>query len=297
MSNAHFPKDIVIVGNGVWGNALLSVIQSNQIPVRMWDRKFDLSDSAVIILAIPTVAIREVLTRTTLRQDCIVINTSKGVEKETHLLPYQIVKKMVKSPHYFTLIGPSFAKEVTDGISTIVNIGYKNPKHAAYVKSLFQTDTFHVRLTKDVEVIELFAAFKNVYAIASGLAHGIGLKANTQAKLTVLALEELYRMMRKLKLSISSRSLAGTVGDLVLTTYSEESRNYRFGEALAKHSSEDALWIVASTVEGYNTAFSVQHIARKHSIHLPLAELVCDIIVSNSPQNARETFTNFLATC
>ncbi len=293
-SNSHITKEIVIVGNGVWGNALLSVIRTHHPRVKMWDRKFDLKTAHVLILAVPTIAIRDVLSQINLHPDCVLVNTSKGVEKDTHLLPYQIIKKMASKHHYFTLIGPSFAKEVMENIPTIVNVGYKNSKHAVYIKSLFQTNAFHVRLTKDVEVIELFAAFKNVYAIAAGISHGIGLKANTQAKLTVLALEELYRMMRKLNLSISSRSLAGTVGDLVLTTYSEESRNYRFGEALVQHSSEDALKLIASTVEGYNTAFSVHALAHKYGVHLPLAELVYDIIVTNDPENTKEKFTKFL---
>ncbi len=293
-SNNQSKRNIVIVGNGVWGNALLSVIHTRHPHVKMWDRKFDLNTAQVLILAIPTIAIRDVLSKINLNPECILVNTSKGVEKDTHLLPYQIVKKMARKNHYFTLIGPSFAKEVTENIPTIVNIGYKNSKNAMYIKSIFQTNAFHVRLTKDVEVIELFAAFKNVYAIAAGIAHGIGLKANTQAKLTVLALEELYRMMRNLKLSISSRSLAGTVGDLVLTTYSEESRNYRFGEALVEYSSEEALKRIASTVEGYNTAFSVHALAHKYGVHLPLAELVYDIIVTNNPENTKAKFTKFL---
>jgi glycerol-3-phosphate dehydrogenase (NAD(P)+) len=288
------PKEIVIVGNGVWGNALFAVIHTHHPHVKMWDRKFNLNTAQLLILAIPTIAIRDVLSKVELNPECILVNTSKGVEKDTHLLPYQIVKKMARKNHYFTLIGPSFAKEVTENIPTIVNIGYKNSKYAEYIKNIFQTNAFHVRLTKDVEVIELFAAFKNVYAIAAGIAHGIGLKANTHAKLTVLALEELYRMMRNLKLSISSRSLAGTVGDLVLTTYSEESRNYRFGEALVQYSSEDALKRVASTVEGYNTAFSVHALAHKYGVHLPLAELVYDIIVTNNPENTKSKFTKFL---
>lgn len=287
-------ENIVMVGNGVWGNALLSVIRNQHPNIRMWDRQFDLSDAEVLILAVPTISIRDVLSKTQLRADCIVINTSKGVEKETHLLPYQIVKKLIRSPHYFTLIGPSFAQEVTDQIPTIVNIGYKNSTYAPQVRNLFQTKSFHVRLTKDVEVIELFAAFKNVYAIAAGIANGIGLKANTQAKLTVLALEELYRMMRKLDLSISSRSLAGTVGDLVLTTYSEESRNYRFGEALVKFPTQEALERIQSTVEGYNTAFSVSYLAHKHSVRLPLGQLVYDIIVSSNPESTKEKFRKFL---
>lgn len=293
-SNHQSKRNIVIVGNGVWGNALFTVIRTHHPHVKMWDRKFDLNTAQVLILAIPTIAIRDVLSKVNLNPECILVNTSKGVEKDTHLLPYQIVKKMARKNYYFTLIGPSFAKEVTENIPTIVNIGYKNSTNAVYIKSIFQTNAFHVRLTKDVEVIELFAAFKNVYAIAAGIAHGIGLKANTQAKLTVLALEELYRMMRNLKLSISSRSLAGTVGDLVLTTYSEESRNYRFGEALVQYSSEEALKRVASTVEGYNTAFSVHALAHKYGVHLPLAELVYDIIVTNNPENTKAKFTKFL---
>ncbi len=287
-------KDVIVVGNGAWGNALLSVMQSLQVRVKMWDRTSPLNTAHAVVLAVPTIAIRQILTQFPLSPSCIIINTSKGVEKDTHLLPYQIVRSVMKNPQYFTLIGPSFAKEVVNHTPTVVNIGYRFPKHGQYVKHLFHSKAFHVHLTKDVEVLELFAALKNVYAIASGMAHGLGLMANTQAKLTVLALEELYRMMRKLNLTISSRSLAGTVGDLVLTTYSEESRNFRFGKALINSSSTNALALVSSTVEGYSTAFSVNHLANKHHIQLPLAQLVYDIIVDDDPKKTKAKFTRFL---
>ncbi|HNS94483.1 MAG TPA: hypothetical protein PKG71_00765 [Candidatus Woesebacteria bacterium] len=289
-------RPMVIIGDGAWGKALHTVVRNNHQHVIMWDRVSSLDQFDIVLLTVPTASLSQVLSNPTLNPHAIIINTSKGIEQKTILLPYQMVQKFAPHAHYFTLIGPSFAAEVATQTPTMVNIGYHDDTYAHSVQALFKTSAFHVRLTPDVAVIELFAAFKNVYAIAAGLAHGMGMRANTQAKLLILALEELYEMMRISHLAIQRTSLAGTVGDLVLTTYSEESRNYRFGKALATYCVQDALNRIASTVEGYNTALSVPKIALHYGVKLPLAQLVYDMIQTKNPEKVKELFIRFLHT-
>lgn len=291
-----FQKNVFVIGAGAWGKALHYVIKQNH-PVSLWDKVEDLSSADVLIIAIPIPAIRSFLTHTNIKDHCIIVNTSKGIEKTTNLFPHQIVHKVLngKQYHYFTLAGPSFAEEVRSDIPTIVNIGYRSQSHSSFIKHLFLTPYFRIRLTKNIELIEMFAAFKNVYAITCGLAMSMGFKENTRAKLIVLALEELYRMMNKLNIKISSSSLPGTVGDLVLTTHSQESRNFRFGKLLAKMTAEQALTEIDTTVEGYNTVFSIDMLCAKLKIKLPLAQLTHTIIASNEPKIAREKLFSFLS--
>lgn len=291
----HTAARTIIVGKGAWGSALHRVIISTSHEVALWDRRSTLSTASVIILAVPTVAIRDVLTHSPIGEGCIIVNTSKGIEQETALLPHEIVHSILPRSPYFTLIGPSFAREVEKHTPTLVNLATHATSSVSMIKSMFHTSDFHVRLTRDVEVLELFAAFKNVYAIATGFAHGLGLRANTQAMLLTVALDELHHLLRRRRLRISTASSPGTLGDLVLTTYSKESRNYRFGKYLVHKRAEDALREVGSTVEGYSTSFSIRDLVRRHDIQLPFASLVHDMIVCANPHISQQLFHNFIS--
>ncbi|MBI1919322.1 hypothetical protein HYS29_01935 [Candidatus Microgenomates bacterium] len=285
---------VAIIGNGNWGEALGQVLADNRHQVSYW-KEGKIIRGGVVLLAVPTPAIRQVLPYVTKSKNLIIINSAKGIENTTHQLPFQIVKEVLgKNIAYFSLIGPSFAEEVVKKMPTLVNLGYFNSHQQQLIKSLFQTPYFRLRLTKAVEAIELSGALKNVYAIACGLAEGLGFGANTRAKLIVLALEEIHRLIGKLGYKMDSLCTPGTLGDLILTSTSFESRNYTFGSLLAKYSKEKSLAKVNSTVEGYNTALSIPYFVKKTGFKLTLANLVCEIISANSPKEARSKFYKFV---
>src|SRR5258708_3100726 len=209
---------IAIVGNGVWGKALFSVISQNARDVIIAKRgEKILAD--IVILAVPTQSIRDVLPLIHFLDNRILVNSSKGIEKSTHRLPYQIVQEHFEdSISYFSLMGPSFAEEVTQKMPTLVNLGYpKKSKEVHIVESLFKTAYFRVKSMRGVEALEIAGALKNVYAIACGIAEGLGYKTNTKTQLITLAIEELQLLYKGLGLYVDPNITPELIGDLILT--------------------------------------------------------------------------------
>lgn len=287
---------ITLMGNGAWGSALATLLTTNHHDVHIWKEGEKLVSHSTVVGAIPTQAIRTVLEKSIGTSGITYINCAKGIEKETHLLPYQIVTELLDNPDYFTLIGPSFSEEVKQKMPTLVNLGYRNEEHAEEVKKLFQTDFFRLKLTQGIRSLELAAAFKNVYAIACGVADGLGFGINTRVKIMCLAMEEFEVLRQKLEYKIDERALPATIGDLILTCSSEESRNFSFGKLLADYSVEESLKKIKHTVEGYYTVESVPYFEDKLGISLPLAHFVYDITRAKTSQSIQDCFTDFVKT-
>lgn len=287
---------VKIIGNGAWGNALHNVLKENCLSVSMWNKSDRIADVDIFVLALPAQAIRSVLALIAPQKKYItIINASKGIEQTTHKLPFQIATELFRSDlDYFCLTGPSFANEVIKKMPTIVNLGYMQSKNKEIVKNLLQTDYFRVRTVKGAMMLEMASAFKNVYAIMCGFADGLGYGSNTRVKLIILAMEEFYRLCRKLHLRIEIAAIPGTVGDLILTCNSTESRNFRFGKMLAKNPAKESLRRIGSTVEGYYTAFSIPYFVSKYNVELPLALLTREIVIEQDHSKIKKNFIDFI---
>jgi glycerol-3-phosphate dehydrogenase (NAD(P)+) len=284
---------INILGNGAWGTALGNLLANNGHKVFFWDKKTQIDPLDYIVVAVPAQAIRSVIKNygQNLRK-AVIINSAKGIEKKSHQIPNQIIKEVLgEEIEYFTLIGPSFAREVNRRMPTLVNLGGSNGKTQC-TSDLFETDYFRVRPTKSIEAIELAGALKNVYAIASGIAEGLGFEINTRAKLITIAIEEIRKLASALDYKMDEDSRPGTLGDLILTCSSLESRNFSFGRYIVEYSVEESLKRVNSTVEGYDTAFSVLHFSERSP--MPLGEFVLRVIEENNPKTVGEKFADFV---
>lgn len=283
---------INILGDGVWGKALSTLLIQNNHKVEFWDKKNKIKSLDVILIAVPTTAIREVFTKYGKDlKTSIIINSAKGIEKESHKLPNQIIKEILgKNIKYFTIMGPSFAEEVEERMPTIVNLAGCIDS-SREIADLFETDYFRVKRTNSLEAIELSGALKNVYAISCGIAKGLGFKTNTQAKLITIAFEEIKRLCKALNYEIDHKANPAMIGDLILTCTSEQSRNFSFGMNLVKYNSNIALKKVNSTVEGYSTAFSIPFFTKKTK--LPLAEFIFNILEKNKQKEVRKDFASF----
>ncbi|MDO8609225.1 MAG: hypothetical protein Q7R95_01635 [bacterium] len=289
--------NIKIVGNGAWGKAMFHVLQKNNLNVNFIKRNEDIKDVDIVVLAVPTQAIKQVLSLITFSKKKIcIVNTAKGIEQLSHRIPYQIIYEMFKNRvDYYTLIGPSFAEEVINDMPTLVNLGYaKESKDNERIKLLFQTNYFRIRLCKGVEALELSSALKNVYAIGCGLAKSLGYKINTRVKLIVMAIEEMQILFRNLHYHNDERSVAGTIGDLVLTCNSMESRNFHFGTLLPNYRVEECLTMINSTVEGFHTLSSISYLEQKSRAKLPLASFINKVIRLNQPKLIDQEFRKFI---
>ncbi len=290
---------ITILGRGAWGSALASVLKANNREFVIWDRKSEIEPNGIVILAIPTQAIREVLTKNieSLKNSTI-INTSKGIEKGTHKLPFQIAQEILgQDVKYLSLFGPSFAVEVEEKLPTLVNLASLDGdlETANKVKELFETDYFKLRITGSAEAIELSGALKNIYAILCGISDGLGFLVNTRSQLIGHAYKETIKLCEGFGYKVDPEAIECIMGDLVLTCSSLESRNFRFGKYLVKLKVNDALMQVGSTVEGRNNILSVPFLSRKSKINLPFAKFVYETVINDSPSSVEERFKKVIS--
>lgn len=287
---------VVIAGQGAWGKALYSIISQNTSPVSFWKRGTPLINFDVLVLAVPTVAIRDVLSYVDETKRIYIVNSTKGIEQSSNLLPFQIIKDVFKDfdVEYLSLLGPGFAAELIENHPTLLNLGYVKKESAHKIKKLFETKYLRIQLTSSIKSIELAAAFKNIYAIVAGLSHGLGFGSNTRAELITIALEEFYILSKKLGYTIDSSATPSIIGDLILTCNSAQSRNFRFGTFLVKHSAKDALQKVGATVEGYSTLQSLPYFLKKAKIELPLAHFVSQISSTTHHKEIRKKFLEII---
>jgi glycerol-3-phosphate dehydrogenase (NAD(P)+) len=205
---------------------------------------------------------------------------TKGFELDTGLLPYQIAAQLLPaSIPTAVLSGPTFAREVGAGLPTALTIASADQDYAQRLAETISSDTFRAYTSSDVVGVEVGGATKNVYAIGAGICDGLGFGANTRIALIARGLAE----MTRLGLALGGRKetfmgLAG-MGDLVLTCTDDQSRNRRFGLALARGASvADALRTIGQVVEGFNGARAVQRVAERHNVPMPIAEQLNKIL-------------------
>lgn len=289
---------VTILGKGVWGHALASLLEENKQEYIFWDRESAIDPMSIVVIAIPTQAIREVLTKNkkNLRRS-IIVNSAKGIEKKTHKLPFQIAREVLGGNiKYLSLYGPSFAHEVTEKMPTMVNLASidNDKKLANKTRNLFQTDYFRIKITSTSQAIELAGALKNIYAIACGISEGLGFNSNTRSQLIGLAYQETRVLSKALGHRMSTGAIEGIMGDLILTCSSNQSRNFRFGKLIVSHKVERALKKIASTVEGSNNCLSVEYFIKKTRRDIPLAQFVYETVKNDSPDIVGERFRELI---
>lgn len=213
---------------------------------------------------------------------CPIILTSKGIEQNTGLLLLDVVLdvmgKSFKS-HLGFLSGPSHAEEVIKEIPTTVVGAAFDPKVTHKIQELFATDKFRVYPNHDIKGVEFGGAMKNIIAIACGASDGLGFGVNSKAALMTRGLHEIR------KLAIAKRCRAETInglagmGDLCVTCFSQFSRNYRFGNLIAKGlTMEQAKQEIGMVVEGAYTCVSALQISREVKVPLPITEAVYKVL-------------------
>ncbi len=190
--------------------------------------------------------------------------------------------------------GPTFATELAAGLPTAITVASSNSQFAAELATMLHNPNFRAYTSDDIIGVEVGGAVKNVLAIATGVADGLGYGANTRAALVTRGLAEMMR----LGLALGGKQetfmgLAG-MGDLVLTCTDNQSRNRRLGLSLGKGETlETALQEIGQEVEGISTAQHIHRIAHKHGIDMPISEQVYNILYQQLPP---ETAVNNLLT-
>ncbi|MFP4458622.1 MAG: NAD(P)H-dependent glycerol-3-phosphate dehydrogenase [Candidatus Zixiibacteriota bacterium] len=217
------------------------------------------------------------------------INLSKGLEISRKRFPLEILRENFgENSEYIALAGPSFASEFAAGKPTILVAASDKLNTAKDIQDIIQQRAVRVYTSDDAYGIQLAGAFKNIYAIAAGIADGMELGGNARAALITRALVELTRLATQLNASPETIAGAAGIGDLILTCTSEKSRNYSFGLQIGKGSSPDE--IIARTdkaVEGYYSTKAAFEFSKVKMVELPIANILYEVLYENlSPGKA-----------
>ena len=198
------------------------------------------------------------------------VSLAKGIDHETLKLPDEIFRTHFEDyrKQLMYLSGPSFAKEILDKQITIVSIAGENKVNLLNACDMLGTDFFKALPTTDVKGVLLGGSLKNVIAIAGGIMEGLGYNHNTRAALITRGIVEMLRFGSFFGARPETFYGPSGMGDLILTTTGELSRNKSFGIEIAKgRKPEDIIRASKSVVEGYKTAKAAHFLAENKHIN------------------------------
>ena len=257
--------------------------------VKATARLEDVQRAELLLLAVPSHALREMLTqlRPSLSSRQLIVSTAKGLELESGLFPRQIIGDVLGEDYadeMVVLSGPSFAREVAGGHPTCVAIAGMKPENLLRVQEIFHSPRFRVYTSNDPIGLEVAGAFKNVIAIAVGACDGLGYGANSRAALTTRGLAEMMRFGHAMGAEPLTFNGLGGVGDLFLTCSSPQSRNYSLGYHLGRGlSCAAAQQQIKSVAEGILTSKALYFLARKRDVPTPIVDEVYAVLYQSKP--------------
>jgi len=241
--------------------------------------------SALIILGVPVAGMAETCSR--LAQALAqwpsskppVIWTCKGFDQASGQLPHEIAAAALRGlvlPG--VLSGPSFAKEVAQGLPVALTIASEHEATRQAATAALHGRTARIYGSTDVVGVEVGGALKNVIAIACGISDGLALGANARAALITRGLAEIQRMGVALGGMPETFSGLTGLGDLVLTATGDLSRNRRVGLAIGTGQTLEAVLAGGMTAEGVRCARAALALGQKHGVDLPITEAVCSVL-------------------
>lgn len=300
------PVRVVVLGSGSWGTTVAKLAAHNT-PTLLWSRNPDTADEIntehrnsrylgehelpeslratpdiveaaneadVLVVGVPSHAVRSTLSRIAndVRAWVPVLSLAKGLEPGTRQRPTEVISECLPGHPVGLLAGPNIAREIADGLAAASVVATQDGDVAAALQPLFASKVFRVYRNTDVLGCELGGVLKNIVAIASGMADGLGVGDNTRAMVLARGLAEMTRLGETM--GANPRTFAGLtgVGDLIATCMSPASRNRRVGEAIARGLTvEQAVEKLGQVAEGVKTAPTVMELARDYGVEMPIA--------------------------
>lgn len=245
--------------------------------------EFELASVDLVVLAIPSRVYADTVARLTgrLRPGVGAVSLTKGVEPHSLRRLSQVLEETwaALDPHVAVLSGPTHAEEVSRDQPTATVLGSADGDFAARLQGLVTGEKFRAYITEDLAGVEIASAVKNVIALGTGMADGVGYGDNARAALMTRGLAEMTRLGVCLGAQPQTFSGLAGLGDLVATCTSRHSRNRRAGELIAQgHSPEQVEAEMGMVAEGLTAAPAVLRLGGELGIELPITQNVCAII-------------------
>jgi glycerol-3-phosphate dehydrogenase (NAD(P)+) len=310
---------ISVIGGGSWATALVKILLDNQVSktVHWWLRdqqkvdyilshkhnrdylssvSFDLTNLTVtsnietcikageiIILAIPSAFVHQSLAGIdkSIYKDKIVVSAVKGLIPETSDILGDYFKNHlgIKSEAIGVITGPCHAEEVALEKLSYLTIASENQEAANHIAHVLKGEFIKTSTTDDIYGTEYSAVLKNVYAIAAGICHGLRFGDNFQAVLVSNAIREIKRFIAAVHPIERDIDDSAYLGDLVVTAYSQFSRNRTFGNMLGKgYSVKSAQLEMNMVAEGYYAVKTVHDMNEELKVSMPIADFVYDVV-------------------
>ncbi len=256
-----------------------------------WDLKTVLDNADVVVFAIPSQVLYATIKKMkqVKKLPTYYLSLIKGIDIRSLKRPSEIIRGLQESENkVFVLSGPSIANEIVRGEPTAVVLVGSDPKGTKDLQHQLATDSFRIYQGDDIIGAELGAAIKNVIAIGCGINDGLGFGNNAKGALIARGIVELQRL--GLKMGAKAKTFWGLsgLGDLVTTSFSEESRNHKLGRKIGEGKNiEQAISEMVMVAEGVPTCRAINLLAHKFQIEMPICEVVYKIIYENkSPKQA-----------
>ncbi|MGA1756042.1 MAG: NAD(P)H-dependent glycerol-3-phosphate dehydrogenase [Ilumatobacteraceae bacterium] len=300
---------VAVIGAGSWGTTVASVVAPNASTV-LWARNAELvaamsstrrndrylpdaplpddleftaslkeavSSADVVVMGVPSHGFRDVVSEAAqfVRPWVPVVSLSKGLERSSLKRMSEVVADEMPGHPVAVLTGPNLAKEIMAGQPAAAVVAIDATTIAQELQKVFSRPALRVYTNPDVVGSEIAGVAKNVIAIASGMAAGMGFGDNTRASIITRGLAEMTRLgMAMGGEGLTFAGLAG-MGDLIATCSSTQSRNNQVGLRLGRGETIDAIMESMTMVaEGVKSSPSVLDLARRHDVEMPITEQV-----------------------
>ena len=321
-----------VIGYGSWATALVHTLERNKVEV-LWhvrneevleslqteghnakylsDVEFDTSiitatsdinevirNCEVILVAAPSaflVKILEDLTESL--ENKFILSATKGIVNEEFTITEYF--KNEHGIHYSNLgliSGPSHAEEVSRDKLSYLTVACKCEENAQIIGDMFKSKDLKISYSKDIYGIEYAAILKNIYALAGGLAAGLGYGDNFRAVLAAASAREITKFVNESFPFERDTMNSAYLGDLLVTSYSSFSRNRRLGQLIGHGCTvKSALNEMTMVAEGYYASDCIRHINERHNIPMPIADMVYDVLYKKaSPRKRMKELTYLL---
>ena len=305
---------IGILGTGAYGMALASVFNYNKCNVKMWtnsqeekelllknkksdkidydipdnviistDIKEVVHDANIIVLAVPAKFTNDVCKqfKDYYNSNQVICIASKGIEQDTCLFLYDVVRNNIKTNNIAVISGGTFAVDIIKKVPVGLSLATKSSFVRDLIIKCMQNDYVKLRHTKDIIGTEICGSIKNVIAIVSGMIDGMGYPESTSTMFITESLHDIKELIKAIGGDSKTILSYAGFGDLLLTCTSVKSRNYTLGKIIGENKSREEIdkYIESTTIEGLYTLKSIKKLLKNKSIKMPIINLIYDIIV------------------
>lgn len=319
-------KKIALLGSGSWATAIVKILHISQKSVSWYIREPEIlegvekdkhnpmyvsdiefntkklnlygvadeavADADILIFCVPSKFIASLCNEITVDVSKKQIVTAvKGMEPEKVLLVSEYLQERfgVSKDQMAVISGPCHAEEVALGRMSYLTIGSSNQELAQEVADIMSVDFIRTSVSSDMEGIEYSAVLKNVMALATGIAHGLGYGDNFTSVLITNAIQEMKRFLDTVKPMERDVNDSVYLGDLLVTAYSQFSRNRSFGMMIGKGYSVRAAQLEMNMVaEGYNGVYCIEHVNERYGVDMPITKAVYNVLYER--KSARKEF-------